>query len=70
MIPDVPAEGLDLLIDNYRFAEVPRIVDNDGDVLRLLQGFRGSRGAWDWEVAGLFSVPLERTSRAIVYPTT
>ena len=55
VIPDVPAEGLDLLIDNYRFAEIPRIVDNDGDVLRLLQGFRGSRGAWDWEAAGLFS---------------
>ena len=55
VIPRVPDEGLDILIDNYRFAEVPRVVDNDGLVYRLLQGFRGSRGAWDWETALLFS---------------
>ena len=55
VIPDVPAEGLDILIDNYRYTEVPRVVENEGEVIRLLQGFRGSRGAWDWEVAGLFS---------------
>ena len=55
MIPDVPDEGLDLLIDNYRYTEVPRIVENDGDVVRFLQGFRGSGGPWDWEVAALYS---------------
>ena len=55
VIPDVPEEGLDFLIDNYRYAEVPRIVENDGDVFRFLQGLRGSRGAWDWEVAALYS---------------
>ena len=55
VIPDVPAEGLDILIDNYRFTEVPRIVENEGDVFRLLQGLRGSRGAWDWEAAALYS---------------
>ena len=52
---DVPAEGYDLLLDNYRFAVVPRIVDNDGETYRLLQGFRGSAGAWDWETAVSYS---------------
>jgi len=52
---DVPAEGYDLLLDNYRFAVVPRIVDNDGETYRLLQGFRGSWGAWDWESAVSYS---------------
>lgn len=52
---DVPAEGYDLLLDNYRFAVVPRIVDNDGETYRFLQGFRGSLGAWDWESAVSYS---------------
>ncbi|MGQ8366085.1 TonB-dependent receptor domain-containing protein [Glaciecola sp. 1036] len=53
LIPDVPCSGLELIIDNYRFAELPRIVDNDGDTYRILQGFRGYFGDWDWE--GAFS---------------
>lgn len=52
---DVPCEGLELRIDNYRFAEVPRIVDNDGDSYRILLGFRGVANAWDWETAYLYS---------------
>ncbi|WP_448547245.1 TonB-dependent receptor domain-containing protein [Thalassotalea fusca] len=48
---EFPAEGFDLTIDNYRFAEVPRIVDNDGSTYRFLQGFRGIIGEWDWESA-------------------
>lgn len=51
VIPGVTCDGLELEIDNYRFTELPRIVDNDGDSFRLLQGFRGSEGAWDWETA-------------------
>jgi iron complex outermembrane receptor protein len=51
LIPDVPCSGLELTIDNYRFAELPRIVDNDGDTYRFLQGFRGEMGEWDWEAA-------------------
>ena len=51
----VPCEGLELEIDNYRFAEVPRIVENDGSVIRLLQGLRGSAGKWDWESAVVWS---------------
>ncbi|MDN3653927.1 TonB-dependent receptor [Thalassotalea ponticola] len=52
---DFPEEGFDLLIDNYRFAEVPRIVDNDGKTYRLLQGLRGMVGDWDWETAVSYS---------------
>jgi outer membrane receptor protein involved in Fe transport len=55
LIPDVPCSGLELTIDNYRFAEFPRIVDNDGDTYRFLQGFRGEMGEWDWEAAFLHS---------------
>lgn len=47
----VPCEGVLLEIDNYRFAEVPRIIDNNGDSFRVLQGFRGVAGDWDWETA-------------------
>ena len=53
--PDLPAEGLELIIDNYRFAEVPRIVNNDGDAYRLLAGLRGILGDWDWETAFVYS---------------
>jgi outer membrane receptor protein involved in Fe transport len=51
LIPDVPCDGLDLRMDFYRFAELPRIVDNDGDTYRFLQGFRGEIGEWYWETA-------------------
>jgi len=53
----VPCEGLDLTIDNYRLAEVPRLVDNTGDVIRVLQGFRGTFGnsLWDWDSAFVWS---------------
>ena len=51
----VPCDGLAVTIDNYRFAEVPRIVDNDGETLRALQGLRGQWGAWDWETAAAWS---------------
>ena len=51
LIPSVPCSGLELVIDNYRFAELPRIIDNDGDTYRFLQGFRGEIGEWSWESA-------------------
>lgn len=51
IMADVSCDGLDLLIDNYRFAELPRIVDNDGDSYRFLQGFRGEYSDWEWETA-------------------
>ncbi|WP_446830057.1 TonB-dependent receptor domain-containing protein [Candidatus Foliamicus sp.] len=52
---EVPCEGLELEIDNYRFAEFPRIVENDGSVIRVLQGLRGAAGKWDWESALVWS---------------
>ena len=47
----VSENGMDLIIDNYRFGQAPRIVDNDGTMRRFLQGFRGTSGDWDWEAA-------------------
>lgn len=55
LIPNVPCSGLALQIDNNRFSEYPRIVDNDGESWRLLQGLRGSWGEWDWETAVLWN---------------
>ncbi len=52
---NVPCEGLELEIDNFRFTEVPRIVENDGSVVRVLQGLRGEAGKWDWEGAAVWS---------------
>ena len=55
VIPDVPCSGVELVIDNYRWAELPRTIENDGNVFRLLHGFRGSLANWDWESALLWS---------------
>jgi len=52
---DVPAGGLELRMDFYRFAEVPRIVNNDADAYRVLTGVRGTQGDWDLETAVLYS---------------
>ena len=54
-IPDVPCEGLMLEVDFYRYAEHPRIIENDGNVYRMLYGLRGIHGKWDWETAALWS---------------
>ncbi|MEQ8206480.1 MAG: TonB-dependent receptor plug domain-containing protein, partial [Woeseia sp.] len=51
----LPAAGRTLIIDNYRWAQVPRIVDNDGKTYRILQGFRGTWKDWDWDTAVTWS---------------
>ena len=51
----VPVTGLQLEVDNYRYTQVPRVVDNDGRVFRFLQGFRGTWGDWDWDGAVVWS---------------
>lgn len=53
--PDVPVGGVELEIDNYRWTDAPRIVDNDGETYRFLTGLRGEMGAWDWEGALVWS---------------
>ncbi len=55
VIGSVPCSGVELEIDNYRFAEVPRIIENDSSVFRVLQGLRGESNGWDWETAILWS---------------
>ena len=55
VIPDVPCSGVRLWIDNGRWTEAPRIVDNDGATWRFLQGFRGTWGDWDWDSAVVWS---------------
>lgn len=55
VIGSVPCSGVELEIDNYRYAEVPRIVESDGSVFRFLQGLRGEWNTWDWETAVLWS---------------
>lgn len=52
---DFTDAGFDIVLDNYRFAERPRIVDNDGSSYRFLQGFRGDWGDWYWDTAILQS---------------
>ena len=47
----VPCSGMELNIDNYRFSELPRIVDNDGLTYRLVSGLRGAIDDWEWESA-------------------
>ncbi|XOV89877.1 MAG: TonB-dependent receptor domain-containing protein [Pseudomonadota bacterium] len=48
---NVPCSGIALSIDNYRWTHVPRIVDVDGDVYRIVTGLRGNLDQWDWESA-------------------
>ena len=55
VIGSVPCSGVELEIDNYRFAQVPRLNESDGSVFRLLEGLRGEVNGWDWEGAVLWS---------------
>ena len=48
-------DGRSLLMDYYRYAEVPRVNDNKATTWRFLQGFRGSWGEWDWDGALVYS---------------
>ena len=59
-LPGADAAGIDpngerLEVDNFRALEAPRVSDTDNHVYRVLQGVRGSFGAWDWEGAVLWS---------------
>jgi outer membrane receptor protein involved in Fe transport len=47
--------GNRLEVDNFRALEAPRISDTENHIYRILQGFRGSVGDWDWETALVWS---------------
>jgi len=52
---DVSCDGHPLFMTYYRWMEAPRIVDNTAKTWRILQGFRGSWGDWDWDTALVWS---------------
>ena len=51
---DLVSNGLGLWKSRHRF-DAPRGYDSDRVTLRVLQGFRGSFGDWDWDGAVLWS---------------
>ncbi|MDH3906356.1 MAG: TonB-dependent receptor, partial [Gammaproteobacteria bacterium] len=55
-------DGNRLEVDNFRHLEAPRVSITDNHVFRLLQGFRGTAGDWDWETALVWS-EAERDNR-------
>ena len=55
-----PFPGKELVIDYYRYAELPRIVDANKETYRFVQGFRGANGNWDWETAFVWSKAYSR----------
>ena len=50
-MPTAIFAGKNLYIDNYRYEEKQRLVNVQKETYRFLQGFRGTRGEWDWETA-------------------
>ena len=52
---DLPDEGYDVRLDNYRFLDSPRFIDVGRDSYRVLVGLRGELGTWDWESAYVYS---------------
>jgi outer membrane receptor protein involved in Fe transport len=51
----IPCTGATLEIDNYRANEAPRVSDTENHIYRFVQGFRGTKGDWDWETALVWS---------------
>ena len=51
----IPEAGATLEIDNYRALEAPRVSVTENYIIRVLQGFRGTVGNWDWETALVWS---------------
>jgi iron complex outermembrane receptor protein len=55
-----PFPGEELVIDYYRYAELPRLVDTNKETYRFVQGFRGANSNWDWETAFVWSKAYSR----------
>jgi outer membrane receptor protein involved in Fe transport len=51
----IDPNGERLEVDNFRALEAPRVSNTDNSIYRILQGFRGTAGDWDWETAVVFS---------------
>tara|TARA_R110002072_G_scaffold284396_5_gene448737 strand:- start:76577 stop:79531 length:2955 start_codon:yes stop_codon:yes gene_type:complete len=68
----LPCSGLPLLMDNYRFDELPRIVNVDNDTYRVLQGLRWTAGEWNlesavsWSRATSFDLTNNRVSNILM----
>jgi outer membrane receptor protein involved in Fe transport len=53
---NIPAGGLDIDLRRYRPVDTgPRMINVDNRTYRLLGGFRGEAGGYDWETAALIS---------------
>jgi outer membrane receptor protein involved in Fe transport len=52
---NIPCTGASLEVDNYRALDAPRVSVTENNIYRILQGFRGSVGDWDWETAVVWS---------------
>jgi outer membrane receptor protein involved in Fe transport len=52
---NIPCTGASLEVDNYRALDAPRVSVTENHIYRVLQGFRGSVGDWDWESAVVWS---------------
>lgn len=49
---DVPAQGLDVLLQNWRPTDLgPRFISTESTTYRVLGGLRGDFGNWEWESA-------------------
>ena len=51
----IDPNGERMEVDNFRALEAPRVSDTENHIYRMLQGFRGSAGDWDWETALVWS---------------
>ena len=54
--------GNRLEVDNFRHLEAPRVSITDNNIIRFVQGFRGTAGDWDWDTALVWS-EAERDNR-------
>ncbi|MEZ5955723.1 MAG: TonB-dependent receptor [Hyphomonadaceae bacterium] len=53
---DVPAQGLDVLLQNWRPTDLgPRFISTESETWRMMGGMRGNVGAWEWESALAYS---------------
>jgi len=51
----IDCNGERMEVDNFRALEAPRVSVTENHIYRLVQGFRGTAGDWDWESALVWS---------------